>query len=574
LDAAPAPRRRSAEEASVDSGDQGCKFVARLSLLSKVGALAGILDYEEALSAVARLSIPELADWCIVDVIEDGEPRRMEVAHRDPARAPLAAALRGFPLVHGARRRLPAARALQSRRPVLIPEYSEEMLRREADGEYFELARQLHTCSVLVIPVTFSNSLATMTFLMTAESGRRHGPEDVAVAEELVRRAAQVVENARVHQRLRQTEERFRVALAHSRVTVFEQDLEGRYRWIYNPPLGYRAEEVIGKTNEELVTHEEAVRMNALDRAVLRSGVRGHDEIQISPGGGETRHLLVSQEPLRDASGAVVGLTGTATDITDQKRAQEQLALALAFREQMMGILGHDLGNPLSAVRTLASLLLRRADLPESARECVAEIDRAGKRMLEMIGTLLDFTRSRFTGEFPIAPVAANLHEVCRSVIGELLAAEPGRRVELELEGDGRGTWDPARMAQVVSNLVSNALEHGAKRAPTRVFVGGDEEHAVIRVRNEGPAIAPELMEVIFEPFCRGSALRDSSNARGLGLGLFIVSQIVSAHGGTIRVESSFERGTTFAVRLPRWRESRPAGAAGRTWADGAAAGA
>jgi PAS domain S-box-containing protein len=559
----------------VVAGDQSCRFVARLSLLSKVGALAGTLEYEEVLSAVARLSIPELADWCIVDIVEEGQVRRMEVAHRDPAKAPLAAALRGFPLDHAARRRLPVAQALRSRQPVLIPEYSEEMLREQTEGEYLEVARQLRVCSVLVIPVTLPSSLATMAFMTTSESGRRYGQEDVAVADELVRRAAQVVESARVHQRLRQTEERFRIALAHSNVTLFEQDAEGRYRWIYNPPLGYDASDVLGRTHDDLLTREDAARLNALDRAVLETGERVHEEIRISQPAGETRHLLLTQEPLRDPEGAIVGLTGAATDITDQKRAQEELTQALVFREQMMGVLGHDLRNPLSAVRALASLLLRREDLPENVREGLAEIGRAGQRMLEMIGTLLDFTGSRSNGGLPIAPVPTDLHEVCRAVVDELLAAEPGRTIELDLEGDGRGTWDPARMAQVVSNLVANALEHGAKDGAVRVSVGGDEEEAVLEVHNEGPAIAPELMAVMFEPFCRGSVLRDASHFRGLGLGLYIVSQVVSAHGGaSIAVDSTAERGTTFTVRLPRASEVvRLAEARGVRWDEGAAAG-
>jgi PAS domain S-box-containing protein len=554
------------------ASDHGCKFVARLSLLSKVGALAGTLDYEEALSAIARLSIPELADWCFVDVVEEGEARRMEVAHRDPARAPLAAALRAFKLDHAARRSLPVARALRSGEPVLIPDYTEEMLRAETEGEYLELARQLEVCSVLVVPVTLPGSRATMAFLMTSESGRRHGQEDVALAEELVRRAGQIVENARVHERLRRTEERFRVALAHSDITLFEQDAAGRYRWIYNPPLGYRADEVLGRTNGELLDPGEAARLNALDRTVLARGERVHEEIRISRPGGETRHLLVSQEPLRDGSGAIVGLTGAATDITDQKRAQEELAQALVFREQMMGMLGHDLRNPLAAVRALASLLLRREDLPESARESLAEIGRAGQRMLEMIGTLLDFTNGRFKGGVPIAPVPTDLHAVCRDVVDELRAAEPDRTIELDLEGDGRGRWDPARVAQVVSNLVANALEHGGAEGPVRVRVGGGEGDAVLEVTNQGAPIAPALMEVMFEPFSGGSALRDASHARGLGLGLYIVREVVKAHGGTIGVVSTAARGTTFTVRLPR------AGAVGLpaeeavTWNEGAAA--
>ncbi|HEY6003657.1 MAG TPA: ATP-binding protein, partial [Anaeromyxobacter sp.] len=545
----------------MEAADQSCRFVARLALLSKVGALAGTLDYEKVLSAVARLSIPELADWCIVDAVAEGEARRMEVAHRDPARGPLAAAMRSFKLDHAARRRLPVAQALQSGRPVLIPDYTEAMLEEQTQGEYLELVRQLRPCSVLVVPVSLPSWLGTVTFIMTSESGRRYGQEDVAVAEELVRRAAQCVENARVHQRLRQTEERFRVALAHSDTTLFEQDAEGRYRWVYNPPLGYRAEEVLGKTNDDLFTPEVAARANALDRAVLERGARVHEEVRVSRPGGETRHHLVSQEPLRDASGAIVGLTGAATDITEQKRAQDELAQALAFRDQMVGILGHDLRNPLGAVRVLASLLLARDDLPERVRENVAEIGRAGQRMLEMIGTLLDFTSSRFEGGLPIAPVPADLHEVCRGVVGELQAAEPDRTIELDLEGDGRGTWDPARIAQVVSNLVANALQHGSKHAPVRVSVGGDEGHAVLEVQNQGPAIAPKLLEVMFEPFSRGSTLRDASHARGLGLGLYIVSEIVSAHGGTVAVRSSVARGTSFTVRLPRARRGHAAGA-------------
>jgi signal transduction histidine kinase len=225
----------------------------------------------------------------------------------------------------------------------------------------------------------------------------------------------------------------------------------------------------------------------------------------------------------------------------------------------MMGVLGHDLRNPLSAIRALATLLLRREGLPEGARRSIAEIGRAGERMLEMIGTLLDFTSARFQGGLPVAPVATNLHEVCRGVVAELRAAEPDRAIELALEGDGRGTWDPARLAQVVSNLVANALEHGARDGAVRVSVGGGEEGVVLEVENQGPAIAPERLAVIFEPFRGGSGPLGSSRPRGLGLGLYIVRQVVLAHGGSVEVASDEERGTRFTVRLPRAGGERPA---------------
>jgi PAS domain S-box-containing protein len=437
---------------------------------------------------------------------------------------------------------------------VLIPDYGESDLRLHTDGEYLRLATQLRPCSVMVVPVSLSASRVTMTFLMTEESGRRYGEDDLALAEELVRRAGQIVDVARVHQQLRRTEGRFRVALAHSGTTLFEQDLSLRYRWIYNPPLGYRAEDVLGRTNAEILSAEDAAALQALDDAVLRSGEAVQAEVRISAPGGETRHLLVTQEPLRDAAGAIVGVTGAATDITDQKQAQEELASALVFRDQVMGILGHDLRNPLGAVRALASLLLRREDIPDGARESLAEIDDAGRRMLELIGTLLDFTQGRFHGRLPISAVASDLHRVCRGVIGELRAAHPRRTIDVALEGDGRGTWDPVRLGQVVSNLVGNALEHGDHGAPVRVTVRGDEGGVTVAVANRGTPIPPEMMPVLFEPFCSGAVLRDESSGRRLGLGLYIVDLIVRAHGGSVAVESTAERGTTFTVRLPRTR--------------------
>jgi PAS domain S-box-containing protein len=343
---------------------------------------------------------------------------------------------------------------------------------------------------------------------------------------------------------------------------------------MYNPHPGFPADYVIGKTNDELLTPDEAARVNALDRAVLERGERVREEVRVTPPRGDTLHLLVSQEPLRDAAGAIIGLTGAATDITEQKRAQEELSQALAFRERMMGILGHDLRNPLGAVRVLASLLLRREDLPDKARSSVLEIERAGKRMLEMIGTLLDFTEGRFTGRLRIAPVPTDIHETCRGVIDELLAAEPDRTIELHLEGDGWGMWDPARMAQVVSNLVANALKHGATHGPVRVSIAGEDEEVVLKVANQGPAIAPALMALLFEAFCRGSVLRDASHARGLGLGLYIARQIVNAHGGAITVESTDARGTTFTVRLPRASGAQEAEAPRAIWDGRGTAGA
>ena len=517
---------------------------ARLQLLSKVGTLAETTDYQGVLSAVARLSIPELADWCIIDIVEDGQVRRGKVAHRDPAKTALAEEiLRTSPR--------PLGLSVLSGRSHLVAEVDPAELRlRGGDAPFYDIVRRLGARSVMVIPfVVLGTPVAIATFVTTPESGRRHGPEDLALAEELARRAAQIIENARLHQQLRQSEARFRVALEHSNIAVFEEDADFRLRWMHNAQLG--ASPGDPPTGDPLPFDgvEGAEALTALKRKVFETGEGARTAVDALVRG-ERRHLLVNYEPLRDVHG-VVGLTGAAVDITDAKRAQEELARALAFREQMMGVLGHDLRNPLSAVLALAGLLKRNDNVPEKVHEGLSRIEHAAQRMTEMIGTLLDFTLLRARGELPITVEPVDLDVLVRSVIDELRVAHPRREIRIETRGDVRGHWDPARMAQVVSNLVGNALTHGARDAEVELSLAADDAHVTLAVTNRGPAIPEELVERLFEPFLQGPNHGDLPRARGLGLGLFIVRQIVAAHGGTTQVRS-VDDATTFTVRLQR----------------------
>jgi PAS domain S-box-containing protein len=516
----------------------------RIALLSKVGALAGTLEYDEVLAAVARLSIPEFADWCIVDVVEQGELRRVEVAHRDPSQAAFADEVRRHPPP----RQDPALEGLLAGRALFIPDYTDEVgIAHSWPPAIRALAREARARSFLIVPLVVHGAVVGVaSFVMTSESGRRYAEEDLALAEELGQRAAAVVENARLHQELKRSEQRFRLALAHTHVSVFETDRELRYSWVYNPLYGLRAEDLIGRITISGIPPDEAAYFEARKRAVLESGAPSRDEIRLTLHG-TTHHCIVHMEPLRGPSGDAIGITGVATDVTEQKQAQEALADALAFRDRMLGILGHDLRNPVAAVRTAATLLLRRAGLDDDTRELAEAIDCSGKRMLEMIESLLDFSQTRFKGALPMSPIPMDLGEVSRAVVDEILAANPGRQIALTVNGDARGRWDPARMAQVVSNLVGNAIIYGAPREPVRASVEGDAEMLRFTVWNAGAPIPPELFPVLFEPFRRGA-----SHGRGLGLGLYIAKQIVTAHGGDIDVYSTEEDGTRFTVRVPR----------------------
>jgi PAS domain S-box-containing protein len=511
---------------------------ARLRLLSKVGALAESMDYEGTLAAVAGLSIPDLADWCTIDVVENGQRRRGAVAHRDPSKAPLIEKL--LQVSPELRNTAVWQEVLKGRSVIVTP--------RAGEQAACEVVRKLEAQSALVVPfVVLGSTIAVATFVVTADSGRRHEPEDLALAEELARRAGQIIENARLHQQLLRSESRFRIALAHAKVAIFEEDTDFRIRTMYNPQMGPLAEGMVGQNPAEHLGPEDAERMNALKRNLLATGIGGR--VDISPAiDGEQHHLVVHYEPIRDASGAIVGIAGAGLDVTDEKRTQAELAEALGFREQMMGVLGHDLRNPLGAVLGLTELLRLQNVLTPRSREGLDRIDQAAKRMGEMIETLLDFTHSRFHGSVPIEPQVVDLVQVTENVVGELRAAHPGREIRLETNGSVRGEFDPARMAQVVSNLVGNALKHGAVDAPVELSLVGGASDTTLRVSNRGPAIPSELMGRLFEPFRRGS---NGNGSRGLGLGLYIVREIVEAHHGSVDVQSNGDA-TVFSVHFAR----------------------
>jgi signal transduction histidine kinase len=213
-----------------------------------------------------------------------------------------------------------------------------------------------------------------------------------------------------------------------------------------------------------------------------------------------------------------------------------------------VGILGHDLRNPLSAITTAASLIARRAESEKLALPATRILSSAG-RMARMIDQLLDFTRIRLGSGLPLSRCQVDLAEICRIAIDELDGEISS--VQLRVEGDTVGSWDGDRLMQLISNLVGNALAHGARPANIEIVLGGtDPARVTLEVKNAG-AIPPAIVPIIFEPF-RSAKDRKEHHSSGLGLGLYISQQIVLSHSGTIEVCSSEAEGTCFSVRLPR----------------------
>lgn len=220
------------------------------------------------------------------------------------------------------------------------------------------------------------------------------------------------------------------------------------------------------------------------------------------------------------------------------------------YRDQFLGILGHDLRGPLSAIASGADLLVMSAEGGQRAAAIAPGILRSAQRMARMIDDILDFTRDRLGGAIPLKRVRTDLEQVCHEVIREVETAHPTAAVRLESTGDLSGEWDRDRLIQVVSNLVGNAIQHGDGKS-VRLVAQGHSEEVVLAIHNSGMPIPADATRSIFEPLVRRPP-EAGDDAQRLGLGLFIARAIVKGHGGQIDVTSSENEGTTFTVRLPR----------------------
>lgn len=310
---------------------------------------------------------------------------------------------------------------------------------------------------------------------------------------------------------------------------------------------------------EDGATHTRAAMVDRIapeDRDRVGSAMRGAPvgvsvdcEFRVQLPSGEQRWLLVraARTPGGDR------MLGVVVDITTRKRQEEQAERERRLQEQMLGVLGHDLRNPLAAIHASATVLTR-PEIANPRRLAAAErILRSSSRMAAMVTDVLDFIRARMTGGLPIDPRPSDLHAIARQVVEEFLATESGRKIELAAEPNLTGEWDPGRLAQLLSNLVGNALRYGDPEHPIVVSVRSDEDSVLLEVKNQGPLIPAQLIPALFDPFRRGSdASAQATRTKGLGLGLFIVRQIVLAHGGAVDVSSTVETGTVFTIALPR----------------------
>ncbi|MDQ3889268.1 MAG: GAF domain-containing protein [Actinomycetota bacterium] len=535
------------DRARLYRGEQSARLEAeeaqeRLEFLAESSAvLSSSLDYEATLRRVAQLAVSRLADWCVVYIDEGGTVRQLEVAHADPDKEELVRETnRRYPF--DPTRPSPVMDMLETGEPLLLPEIPDSLLASAAhDEEHLRLLRNVGFVSAMMVPLVAQARTFGGIVLISSQRARRYGPSDLSLAQELARRAALAVANARL---FREAEERANAALALSRVGdgVFLLDAEGVVR-LWNPAAeaitGIPGEDVVDRSIEQAVPGWSAI----ADRVpVSTSPGKGSARAETLPLDVGEREIWLSVSGVRFAEGTVY----TFRDLTEERRLDE-------LKTEFVATASHELRTPLAAVYG-AAMTLRRRDLAldEDRRDLLLsviaqEADRLARTVNDILwASRLEAGRLEMDVE-PFDPV-----ECAQAVLD---AARTHVPVGIELVLAAAADLPPVvadsdKVRQVLANLVDNAVKYSPDGGRVAVRIERSDGAVRFAVDDRGLGIPAREQARIFDKFYR----LDPNLTRGVGgtgLGLYICRELVRHMRGRIWVASEEGKGSTFFVEFP-----------------------
>ena len=514
---------------NTDIHDQKRAEEAQRFLVDAGAVLSASLDYRSTLASVARLAVPRIADWARVDMIDDGRLRTLAVEHVDPQKVELAFELaRRYPENPEAEQGPPlVARTGKSE---LVPEITEERLAELAQDDFhLGLVRELGLQSYMCVPLVAHGEMLGVISLVSAESGRRYGPDDLALAEELARRAATAVENAQLY---RAAEERAQAARVLETVGdgVFLVDRDGVVRlWNRAAELmsGVKRNAIVGRKLDELLPEWGRISTRPETFPYERDG----------------RERWVSISGVEFADGVVYAFQ----DVTEE-RALEQI------RQDLVATVSHELRTPLAAIYGSAMTLNRddielQAEIQERLLNVIVE---ESARLTTIVNDLL-LASQLDAGRLDVQIESCDASALTESLVKAARTHLPaGIQLTVGPIGDDvpAAAADEAQLRQILDNLLDNAIKYSPDGGEVRLTVEGSQECVRFAVADTGLGIPAAEHARIFEKFYRLDPDM-TGGIGGTGLGLYIARELVRRVGGRIWVEPNNGRGSVFYVEVP-----------------------
>jgi PAS domain S-box-containing protein len=518
--------------------EERARFMAHASRL-----LNQSLDYERTLTDLGRLAVPALADFCLLDLVEDdGSLREIVLAHIDPEKEHI---------LHELRRRYgvarneahPATHVLRSGEPVLIEEMTEEILAASAfDDEHLELYGRLELVAYLVVPlVAHGRTLGTLS-LGTSASGRRYGEQDLLIAHELADRAAVAVENARVY---REVERRAHAVQALQFVAdgVALVDRGGVVR-LWNPA----AEAITGVPADAMVGRAPADVLPRWDEVAASAPV-----VTPAEGAKARPSTLPLELGEREVWVSIVGVAfGGGTVFAFREVTEERMLDRL--KSDFVTTVSHELRTPLAAVYGAVQTLSRRGDVLDapSRRALMEMVETGAERLARIVDDILVAGQLE-SGQLQVVPRRSDAAELARAAVFAAQHTAPAN-ISVELVVTPPLTpvlADPDKVGQVLANLLENAVKYSPDGGRVEVRLEATEAHTLrLSVTDEGLGIPSAERERVFEKFYRLDP-NQTGGVRGTGLGLYVCRELVTRMDGKIWFEPRAENGSSFVVELP-----------------------
>ncbi len=533
-----------------------------LTEVSKV--LSSTLDYQETLANVARLVVPRLADWFAVELVDaGGHFELIELAHKDPEQVQWALMLREhYPIDPDAPTGAPrVARTGQSE---LYAEITDEMLVAGArNEEELALTRQIGYSSAMVVPLVARGRTVGVVSFVATESGKRYDERDVALAEEVGRRAGVALDNARLYREAQQSSDQLDIILQGVADGIIVYGPDSRIIYAneaaaqmtgYTSIQDMRATRPLGIVdNYELIDEQGQpfARSQLTHLRVLAGEAEAHATIGYTrTGTGQpVRWSLLKSRPVVDESGEITMVITIIHDITERMMVERR-------KDEFISMTSHELKTPITSLKGFTHVLQRRLAKQgdEQGVHYLGRMDAQLDKLTTLISDLLDISRMQ-SGKLALRAEQFELDALIHETVENVQAATSTHQLLIEGRTGAEVFGDKERLGQVYINLLTNAIKYSprADKVIVRLFRDGDLEQAIVSVQDFGIGIDKTHHEKIFERFYQVTDPEEKTYP-GLGIGLYISNEIVARHHGRMWVESNKGKGATFFVALPLLR--------------------
>jgi PAS domain S-box-containing protein len=533
-----------------------------MSFLNTVSKeLASSLDYEVTIQKLSQLVVPKMADWFTIEALTpEGKFEQISISHVNPEQVRWAKLWRKQNPVHqddpnG------VAKVISTKQSEIYPEITTEMMRTVSKNKkQQELIEQLGICSSMIVPlIARGYAFGAISFILSKESGRHYEAQDLLLAEEFAHRAALALDNAKLYRQAQEeiaerkaAEHRLEISQTAGHIGTYEIDLEKKTVY-WSPELerlfGLKPGSFDG-TQDAWFTfvHPDDKELLIQDRdRQLKESDEVEFEFRIIRADGEVRWIYSKGKYFRNKKGKLAKTVGINMDITERKRLERQ-------KDEFLTIASHELKTPLTSIKAFVQILDRyviRPEHPES-RNYLSKMDHQIDKLTKLVQDLLDVSKIQ-TGKLDYNEDLFDLHEFIREIVEEMQPLTDQHQLIYAEEKEIFLRADKYRLGQVLTNFISNAIKYSPDGGKIVISTYTDKDSVTVSVQDFGIGIPADKKKFLFQRFYRVMDKKRESFP-GLGLGLYISSEIMKRQKGKIWFESEEGKGSTFSFSLPLTR--------------------